>query len=157
MIAIGTRPAASWHPFVKMLDGGAAYSQLHAALPGDPIGTRRTLKRANPSLDFMPALEKRIRRELEEARADPALMPSFRALRLNLGVPDTEQSALLDPETWATIEGDEDTAGRYALGVDLGSGAAMSAAAGYWPSTGAIEMIPLMSKSKLKWTDASSG
>ena len=139
LIAIGTRPAASWHPFAKMLEGGAAYSQLHAARPGDPVGSRSTWKRANPSLDFMPALEKRIRRELEEARSDPALMPPFRALRLNLGVPDHEQAALLDAGTWESIEGDGDASGRYALGVDLGSGAAMSAAAGYFPSTGALK------------------
>ena len=52
----------------------------------------------------------------------------------------TEQSALLDAGTWESIEIeiDGDASGRYALGVDLGSGAAMSAAAGYWPSTGAL-------------------
>ena len=139
MIAIGTRPSASWHPFAKMLEGGAAYSQLHAARPGDPVGSRATWKRANPSLDFMPALEKRIRRELEEAKADPALMPSFLALRLNLGVPDVEQSALLDAGTWEKIEGEEAMSGQYAFGIDLGSGAAMLAAAGYWPETGALK------------------
>ena len=69
-------------------------------------------------------------------------MAEFRALRLNMGTPDTLQSTLLDAGTWERIEAPEtERRGRWALGLDLGTSAAMSAAAGYWPETGALEAV----------------
>ena len=115
-----------------MLDGvGAAYVQAHIADKEDPKFQRRTWQKANPSLRYMPALLAEIQEEAQDAKRDPSLLASFEALRLNLGTHDTEQNTLLDAGTWEAIERDEagDTAGRYVLGIDLGSGAAMSAAA----------------------------
>lgn len=142
LIALGTRPDAPEHWFSGMLKT-ADYSQLHAAEKGDPPFQRRTWKRANPSLEFMPHLEARIRKEAEEARRDPSKLAEFEALRLNLGTPDTLQATLLDAQTWQRIEAPEgvERRGRWALGLDLGTSAAMSAAAGYWPETGALEAV----------------
>ena len=56
LIALGTRPADDGHWFAKMLAGGAAYSQVHAARPDDPPFRRRTWQRANPSLSHLPSL-----------------------------------------------------------------------------------------------------
>ena len=139
LLAIGTRPAAADHWFAKMLRGSGGV--VYAARPDDPITHRTTWKRANPSLDFMPWLESRIRQEAQDAKADPALLASFRALRLNLGVADTEASLLLEAGTWARIEGSADPSGRYVLGLDLGGSEAMSAAAGYWPDTGLLDAV----------------
>ena len=146
VIALGTRPDNPNHWFSRMLDGGASYSQIHAAPkdepPGsNPPGRKRTWLKANPSLSFMPTLEAKLREEWVNAKSDPALMPAFKALRLNQGTPDTEQALLLDADTWARIERETAGAGDYALGLDLGSGAAMSAAAGYWPSARALEAV----------------
>ena len=91
-----------------------------------------------PSLDHLPDLEARIRREAADAKRDPSALASFQALRLNLGVSDVTQSTLLDAGTWARIEGAAECRGRFVLGVDLGTSAAMSAAADYWPETGAL-------------------
>ena len=139
-IALGTRPDDPDHWFQKMLDGGSDYSQTHAARSNDPPFQRRTWKRANPSLDFMPDLERAIRKEAQEAKTDPSMLATFRALRLNLGVSDTLESVLLEPSTWRRIESDDAArSGPYVLGVDLGTSAAMSATAAYWPDTGRLE------------------
>ena len=141
MVALGTRPDDPEHWFSKLLEG-ADYAQLHAAAKDDPPFQRRTWARANPSLDYLPALEARIRREADEARRDSSKLAEFQALRLNLGTPDTLQSTLIDAATWQRIETPEiERRGRWALGLDLGTSAAMSAAAGYWPETGALDCM----------------
>ena len=141
MIGLGTRPASPDHFFQKLLDGGAAYSQSHHATTDDPIFQVRTWMKANPSLRYMPYLLERIRLEAADAKRDSALLPQFKALRLNLGVSDTEVQLLIEAETWAQAEGQADHAGGYTLGLDLGTSAAMSAAAGYWHETGALETL----------------
>ena len=95
MLSLGTRAADPEHWFSKMLAGGAAYAQCHAARLEDPPFQVRTWKRANPSLDHMPGILEEIREHAADAKTDPALLPSFRALRLNQGVEDVEISMLL--------------------------------------------------------------
>ena len=142
LIALGTRPDAPEHWFSQMLES-ADYGQLHAAEKSDPPFRKATWIKANPSLAFMPHLEKRIRKEAEEAKRDPSKLAEFEALRLNLGVSDILQATLLDAGTWQRIEAPEgaERRGRWALGLDLGTSAAMSAAAGFWPETGALEAV----------------
>ena len=141
LIALGTRPARRRSLVRKGTCRGADYSQTHAAAPADPPFRRRTWKKANPSLDFMPDLESTIRQEAHHARTDPALFPGFRALRLNGGTSDTEESMLIDAGTWETIEGERDRAGPSIWGADLGTSAAMSAVAAFWPETGRLESV----------------
>lgn len=143
LIALGTRPSSSLHWFAKMLEGGADYAQLHAARPGDPPFQRRTWARANPSMGHLPELERRIRKEADDARRDPELLPSFEGLRLNLGVSEVVELLLLDARTWQGIEGTAERTGPYVLGVDLGGSAAMSAAAAYFIDTGALECVAM--------------
>ena len=142
MIALGTRPASDQHWFAKMLAGtGAAYRQVHAAAKGDPAFRVRTWRKANPSLDHLPSLANEIRGEAADARTDPALLASFRALRLNGGVADIEVATLLDAGTWERIEGAAPVEGRPVWGIDLGTSAAMSAVAAYWPASGRLECL----------------
>ena len=141
LVALGTRPADSEHWFSKLLES-AEFSQCHAARPDDPPFQRRTWAKANPSLKYLPALEARIGKEAAEARSDPSKLAEFQALRLNQGTPDTLQATLIDAGTWRRIVTPEnERRGRWALGLDLGTSAAMSAAAGYWPETGALEAL----------------
>ena len=138
LIALGTRPANSQHWFARMLDGGAAYSQIHAAGPNDPPFQFRTWLKANPSLKHLPSLLAEIRSEAADARKDPSTLAAFSALRLNLGTSDVRESVILDASTWARIEGPGVRLGQYVLGVDLGGAAAMTAVAGYWPASGLL-------------------
>ena len=100
-----------------------------------------TWRRANPSLRYMPDLERAIRAESKRARLDPAMLASFDALRLNLGTADVVRTMLLDVETWQRIEGHAEREGRCWWGVDLGTAAAQSAIAAYWPDTGRLECL----------------
>ena len=100
LVALGTRPADSGHWFNKMLDGGADYSQVHAAREKDSPFTLATMRRANPSLDFMPSLRKAIRADAARARIDASLLPSYLALRLNSGIEDSERAMLLEAGSW---------------------------------------------------------
>ena len=140
LLMIGTRPADESHPFAVALRD-ADYCQVHAARPDDPPFQRRTWKRANPSLDAFPDLEAAIRREAEAAKRDPSLLAQFQALRLNMGVADTEVAVLLDAGLWASIEGEAAMVGPVVWGVDLGTSAAQSAVAAFWPETGALACV----------------
>ena len=140
-VVIGTRPADPQHWFAKMLAGGADYAQTHGARAGNPRFQVRTWRKANPSLRHMPDLEIAIRAEAKQAKADPALLAAFEALRLNLGTADTEISVLIDAGLWASCEGQADAAGPCIWGIDLGTSAAQSAIAAYWPETGRLECV----------------
>ena len=146
-IALGTRPENEDHWFRRALVGGFPYSQSHEADPDSDPFLRKNWHRANPSLKFMPSLLARIKVEAAEAKVDPSKLPSFRALRLNLGGADTEKSYLLEAADWRGIEGDAERTGPFILGIDLGTSAAMSAAAGYWPETGRLESFAVFPSS----------
>ena len=117
-VALGTRPSDAAHWFAKMLAGGGDYAQGHAARPDDPPFQVRTWR-----------------------KADPALLAGFEALRLNLGTDDVAVSTLLSAGLWQTIEGEAERAGPCVWGVDLGTSAAQSAVAAYWPETGRLECV----------------
>ena len=140
-VALGTRPADETHWFAKMLAGGSDYAQCHAARPDDPPFRKSTWAKANPSMGHMPDLLTAIRNEAREAKSDPSMLANFQALRLNLGTSDVLQSTLLDAGTWERIEAAEspEIGSGYALGLDLGTSAAMSAAAAYDAGTGALD------------------
>ena len=141
LIALGTRPSDETHWFAQMLAGGADYQQTHAARLDAPLFQRRTWLTANPSLKAMPDLLRTIRRESRTARLDPAMLASFKALRLNMGTSDVVRQLLLEVELWKSIEGQADASGKCYWGVDLGSTAAQSAIACYYPATGRLEAL----------------
>lgn len=140
-VALGTRPAGAEHWFAKMLADGADYAQCHAAGTGDPPFWKRTWQKANPSLRYLPDLEAAIRAEAVQAKRDPSLLAAFEALRLNLGTDDTEVAVLLDAKLWTEIEGEAEMIGPCTWGIDLGTSAAQSAVAAYWPETGALACL----------------
>ena len=141
LIALGTRPDDTAHWFGKMLDGGAAYSQIHAAPMDAPPFRLSTIRRANPSHAALPSLRRRIERERDEAKRDPVMMQTWRSLRLNQGVTDSVEAVLLSVEVWSAAEGDAPARGPCCWGVDLGTNASQSAVAGFWPETGRLEAV----------------
>ena len=130
LIALGTRPADPDHWFSKLLRD-ADYAQVHAAPADAPPFLLRSIRRANPSLDFLPSLKARILAERDEAKTDPDALAAFRALRLNQGTSDVTRSVLVDAADWVRAQQLPEPAprGGYVLGIDLGQNAAMSAAA----------------------------
>ena len=138
MIMLGTRAAAPEHPFEMAFDE-VGYAQVHKAEKTDPPFRQSTWRKANPGLPKQPDLLKQIKEEAKRAKHNPAALASFRALRLNLGTPETVESVLLDADTWLALEGEPERRGPYVLGLDLGQSAAMTAAAGFWPATGGLD------------------
>lgn len=143
IVALGTRPADPDHWFSRWLSGGAGYVQSHAAKRSDPPYWLKTIRKANPSYDHLPALRADVLAQRERAKVSAADRASYLSLALNLGTPDTLEALLIDPDDWTDCEVGAlpPATGGYALGVDLGSGAAMTAAAGYWPETGRLEAL----------------
>ena len=143
MIALGTRPLEGAEHFFNDMLRDADYIQQHAASKSDPTFRRRSWEKACPSLRHgMPSLLAEIRAEAERAKKNPTLLPSFKALRLNLGTAPVARNHVLDAETWQAAESETvERAGPYVLGLDLGDGAAQSAAAGYWRRTGRLEAL----------------
>ena len=145
LVALGTRPASGAGWFGRLLEGGqvGVYAQVHAAPADAAIGAPETWETANPSLPHFPALHAALERESARALADASLLPQFRSLRLNQGVADTESATLIEAGTWETVEADTlpPMSGPLILGVDLGGGAALTAAAAYWPDAGRLEAM----------------
>ena len=142
MIALGTRPASEDHWFARMLDGaGVGYAQLHAARESDPPFRLRTIRRANPSMDHLPSLAAELREEAAAARLDEAMLPAWRALRLNGGVHDVRVQVLIGADVWRRITGEAPREGRPVWGLDLGQSEAMAAVAAYWPGSGRLETV----------------
>ena len=140
LIALGTRPASGDHWFARLLDTPApgvvsrCYSASGDAELDDPEGWRA----ANPSLDFMPELERTIALEAAQCKANPSLLPAFGALRLNQGIHDSEAvKRLVDVNDWRNChaQGPGEPTGPCVWGIDLGGSAALSAVAAYWPFT----------------------
>ena len=138
LIALGTRPVGPDHWFARMLRE-ADYRQVHAAADDAPPFQKRTIRRANPSYDHLPSLRGRLEKELRDAKRDSGLLASWRSLRLNQGTGDTVEAYLVDASTWREAEGDAPQGDWCVWGVDLGTGAAMSAVAAFWPGTGRLE------------------
>ena len=142
LIALGTRPKSGLSWFAKLLEGGpGVYAQAHVAPANASLDDPAAWEQANPSLSAFPALYAALRIEASRAVADPALAASFKALRLNQGVADTEAATLIDADSWKRCETDAlpPRRGTMVLGVDLGGASAMTGAAAYWPHTGRLE------------------
>ena len=81
----------------------------------------RTWRKANPSLNYMPHLLERIRLEAADCKRDSALLPQFRALRLNQGTSDIEIQLLVSMLKPGYKPRDEaQHTGPYCLGLGLG-------------------------------------
>ena len=142
LIALGTRPALDSHWFERMLRGaGVGYAQVHAVGNTDRPFQVKTMRIANPSMDHLPSLAAELREEAAEARRDDAMLPAWRALRLNGGTHDVRVEVLIGVDTWKRHTGEVAREGRPIWGFDLGQSEAMAACAAYWPDGGRLESI----------------
>ena len=146
IVALGTRSDDPTHWFSEWLGGVADYSQLHAARPNDPPYQLRTIRRANPAYDYLPALREALHSQRDEARSHSTARYAYRALALNLGTSDRPESVLLDPADWERCETDLPPArdGAYILSFDMGGASAMTAASGFWPLTHRAEVMAVI-------------
>lgn len=138
---IGTRPVDEEHFFEVALQGGPTrFALRYAADPEASFDDEAQWEAANPSMYAMPDLRAAIESEARAAAHDPSIIPSFAALRLNLGVLDEATVLLLEAGQWEAIE-TEDCAreGDCVWGIDLSGGSAMNGFAAYWLNSGRLE------------------
>ena len=144
IVAIGTRPSDPGHWFEKMLTGPRAIC-YKAAPDADPFAVA-SWRAANPSLDHLPELRPAVQRHAAQAKADPSMLASFRALKLNSGVSEILVSLIVTVDSWKRAEGDVPAKGPWILGVDLSGGVAVSACAAYWPKGGRLDAFGVFPK-----------
>ncbi|MYA99314.1 MAG: hypothetical protein F4118_10580 [Acidimicrobiaceae bacterium] len=143
MITLGTRAEMAGTPFEESIRL-ADYRAVYSAGKDDPPFRIRTWRKANPSLraDGFGELVNKYRKDAAKARASAQFMQAFKALRLNMGVPDTLYDYVLDVDSFKrTIRPRIKIEQPYILGVDLGSTAAMSAVAAYSIPTGCLDVV----------------
>lgn len=144
LIVFGTRPTNRDHFFSRMLDDSLVeVIDFGAPLNADPL-CESTWKSANPLWRFAPNLRKQIRREAEQARNDPQALAAFKQLRLNQGTEFHIDNLVCTAEAWSELEREDVEIGNgYILGVDLGSGSAMSAVAAYDTRTSGLDALAM--------------
>ena len=145
LIALGTRPSDTNHWFARLLEtkSEGVVAHCYASDPDDDIFARDTWLAANPSMPYMPHLEKAIALEAAQCRNNPTMVPAFRALRLNQGVRDSDSvQALVELSDWKRCAAKTaEAAGPTVWGIDLGGTKALSAVACYWPETFRLDSI----------------
>ena len=145
MMALGTRPADDEHWFARWLNEDADMRRSYSAEDGQGYGllTVKAARLANPSWKYLPTLQRELKKEMQDAKKNTALLSSYKSLRLNMGLPDVDKSVLLDAELWKELEtsGQPMREGVCIWGVDLGSSNAMSAISAYYPETGWLETL----------------
>ena len=146
MACIGTRPEDETHWFAQLLDSPDKFTwtrSYHADKDDDDFAME-TIRKANPSIDHMPAIMEEIESAIESAKkVGGTALSSYRALHLNLGTAETAaREMLVDLDIWKglVLTGDPNPReGPVAIGIDLGGGISMSAIAFYWPTSGRLE------------------
>ena len=145
-IAIGTSPDENEqkdHWFKLMLKGGPGiYAQVHAATRRDDPFAWSTVRKANPAVNHMPALKAELMSQREKARRGGSRYAMWRALRLNMGTPEsTEREVIVTVDNWqaCVFAVPPPREGPVAIGFDLGGSSSMTAATAYWPQTGRLE------------------
>ena len=142
-IALGTLSSDSEHWFNKMFgpNGTADYALSFSNPKTDdiPLFDYQTQLNANPSMPYLPSLEKAIVKEAEDAQKDASLLASYKGYRLNMGVSDIVRQQLLSSETWKECEIDiGEKKGPCVWGIDLGDGAAMSSISCLYVESGTL-------------------
>ena len=113
--------------------------ETYSAPEGCALGDEAAWRAANPGLGTVKSLGA-MRFKRAGRRATRLTRPTSRAHDLNQQT-SAVRALVLSVEEWALCEQLEaEPAGAYVLGVDLGGSASMTAAAGYWPDTGALRV-----------------
>ena len=147
MVVLGTRPEDFDHWFAQMVDEGrgANFVQRHACTYGeDDDFSMESILKANPSYDYLPDLREAIANDMADAQMGGEALNTWRALRLNMGVPEVDLYEKLIPvKDWDACcqpEHVKPREGPVAVGIDLGDGLSMSCVVLYWPTSGRLEI-----------------
>ena len=124
--------------FREVLDNPAVQSRVYAAADECAIDDEAAWRAANPGLGTIKSVAY-MRAEVLRVRGVPSDEPSFRALDLNLEISPTREMIFTPDELRSCFAESIDCRGPAYVGLDIGEAGSGSAAAAYWPVTGALK------------------
>ena len=123
--------------FREILDNPAVPSIVYAAPDEVEIDDESACRAANPGLGIIKSLAY-MRDEVLRVRGVPSDEPSFRALDLNLEISPTREMVCTPDDLRACFVDEVECRGPAYVGLDIGEAGSGTAAAAYWPTTGAL-------------------
>ena len=123
--------------FGEILDNPAVPSHVYAADDDCAIDDEAAWRAANPGLGTIKALQY-MRDEVERVQGVQSDELSFRALDLNLALSPTREMVCTPSDLQACFADDIDYQGPAYVGLDIGEAGSGTAAAAYFPRSGAL-------------------
>ena len=123
--------------FAEILNNPAVPSRVYAAPDECAIDDAAAWRAANPGLGTIKAISY-MRDEVARVQGVPSDEPSFRALDLNLPLSPSREMVCSPDDLRACFADDVDYRGAAYVGLDIGEAGSGTAAAAYWPATGAL-------------------
>ena len=124
--------------FREILANPAVVSHIHAAPDDCAIDDEAAWRAANPALGLVKSVAY-MRSEVLRVSGVPSDEPSFRALDLNLEISPTREMVCTPNDLRACFADSIECRGPAYVGLDIGEAGSGTAAAAYWPATGAMK------------------
>ena len=123
--------------FREILENPAVVSHVYAAADDCDVDDPAAWRAANPALGVVKSTAY-MQSEVERIRAVPSDEASFRALDLNLEISPTREMVCSPDDLRACFADEIECRGSAYVGIDIGEAGSGTAAAAYWPATGAL-------------------
>ena len=123
--------------FREILTNPATHAHIYAAAGDCAVDDEAAWRAANPALGVVKSMDY-MQSEVERIRAVPSDEASFRALDLNLEISPTREMVCSPGDLRSCFADEIDCRGPAYIGVDIGEAGSGTAAAAYWPATGAL-------------------
>ena len=123
--------------FREVLTNPAVGSHVYAAPAEVEIDDESAWRAANPGLGIIKSIAY-MRAEVERVKGVPSDEPSFRALDLNEEISPTREMVCSPGDLRSCFAEDVGYRGPAHVGIDVGEAGSGTAAAAYWPRTGAL-------------------
>ena len=123
--------------FREILENPAVPSHVYSAPDDCEIADEGAWLAANPGLGIIKSLAY-MRREVLRVQGVPSDEPSFRALDLNLEISPVREMVCSPGDLRSCFADDVECRGPAYVGLDIGEAGSGTAAAAYWPASGAL-------------------
>ena len=123
--------------FREILENPSVVSHVHTAPADCEIDDAEAWRASNPGLGIIKSVAY-MRAEVLRVQGVPSDEPSFRALDLNLEISPVREMVCSPGDLRSCFADEIDCRGPAYVGLDIGEAGSGTAAAAYWPATGAL-------------------
>ena len=123
--------------FREILENPSVMSHVHAAPDDCEIADEGAWRSANPALGVVKSIDY-MRREVLRVQGCASDEPSFRALDLNLEISPVREMVCAPSDLQSCFANSIECRGPAFVAFDVGEASSGTAAAAYWPATGAL-------------------